>query len=187
MELDFLRDEGRTIFIRFLCSLCQKTIIRVCLKLIDNKEFFHIYNKQQSKCLSVLGTYLHVGDCNLQSCSQKWMWSADGKLMNANDFHHPMCISTNQPAESNVLSLESCSQNPLRWNCENELVKLRGYNLYLNYEKKQHDVNLLSSATNVSHWVRYSTRDNICSASKKGKNVRYTIYYSIRNNTLYEL
>lgn len=148
----------------------RKIFIRLYLKLIDNKEFFHIYDKQQSKCLSVLlGTLLHVENCNLQSCRQKWMWSADGKLINVNDLYHPMCISTNQPVESKALSLQSCSQNPLRWKCENELIKLKGYNLYLNYEKKRNDVNLFSSAGNLSHWVRYSTRDNICSASKKGK------------------
>ena len=151
--------------------LCQKHVICVFLKPLDNKEFFHIFNKRQSKCLSALRTNLSAEDCDLQSCVQKWMRSADGKLVHVNSLGADlMCISRNQPVESSVLTLQNCSQNPLRWKCENDLLKLRGYNLYLNYEKLHKHLNLLSSAGTASHWVRYSTRDNICSAGKKGKN-----------------
>ncbi|CAB4014071.1 fibroblast growth factor receptor 4-like isoform X1 [Paramuricea clavata] len=135
----------------------------------DSREFFHIYNKDKNKCLSRLSsTPLHVEDCNLQSCRQKWMWTADAQLVNVNTLQHRECISTDQPAESSALHLQSCSQNSLRWECNNTLVKLKDYDLYLNANEKN-DVKLFSYTGPWSHWVKNTTGDNICSVNRKAK------------------
>ena len=137
----------------------------------DNLEFFHIHNKNnRKKCLSSLATFLHVEDCNLQSCRQKWAWTASRQLMNVNDFTNPMCISTNQypPPQSSQLNLHNCSQKKLGWQCNNSLVKLKDYDLYLNFDVSSgYNVNLLPIAGFGSHWVKYTTRDDICSESRK--------------------
>jgi hypothetical protein len=109
--------------------------------------------------------------CDLQSCQQKWMWTADAQLVNVNDLQDPKCISTDQPAESSELHLQSCSQNPLRWECNDTVVKLKGYDLYLNPWNNGFDVNLFSYAGSWSRLVKYTTRDNICSGNRKGKSV----------------
>ncbi len=110
-------------------------------------------------------------DCDLQSCRQKWTWTASRQLMNVNDLEDPKCISTDQPADSSVLDLQKCSETTLRWECNDTLVQLKGDNLYLNYGNRGDKVNLFSYTGVWSRWVKYTTQDNICSDSRKGEEI----------------
>ena len=128
------------------------------------------------RCLSMItifsDSYLHVENCNLQSCRQKWAWTASKQLMNVNDLSKPLCISTTNPlVQSSELDGRDCSQKQLRWQCKDSLIKLKDYDLYMNLDKfsSGQKINLLSNGGNWSHWVKYTTRDYICSQSRKGK------------------
>ncbi|XP_028412687.1 hemicentin-1-like isoform X1 [Dendronephthya gigantea] len=131
----------------------------------DNKEFFQIYNKEKDKCLSNILSSLHLEDCNKHNCRQKWMRGGNGALMSGLDF---TCISTTEPVVSGkTVKLENClNRTTQEWKCHHDLLTIPGHDLYLNCDSKENIV--FSSMTGPgSRWVKYTTRDNICSENRK--------------------
>lgn len=133
---------------------------------LDNREFFQIYNQKKEKCLSLILGSLYLVDCNIHTCRQKWMWGTDGTLVSGLDFR---CISASEPVVSGkALEVKDClNRTTPKWQCHDDLLTIPGHDLYLNSDSKGDIVFSLLTGPG-SRWVKYTTRDNICSENRKG-------------------
>lgn len=134
-----------------------------------------MYNSQNKKCLSVLSDQVHVENCDLNACQQKWMWTKDSKLSSILNLKNEKCISGDGMLNSS-LYVKNCSQTSLTWECIDVAVKLKGHQLYLSTDNDGIEIKLLPYNISSNQWLNHATKDSICASNKKGILLLLLIY-----------
>ncbi|XP_046852280.1 fibroblast growth factor receptor 2-like isoform X2 [Xenia sp. Carnegie-2017] len=141
-------------------------VILIILLFKEKREFFHVYNSQNKKCLSVLSDQVHAENCDLNACQQKWMWTKDSKLSSILNLKNEKCISGEGLLNSS-LYVKNCSQTSLTWECIDVAVKLKGHQLYLSTDNDGIEIKLLPYNIGSNQWLNHATKDSICASNKK--------------------
>ncbi|CAB4037427.1 macrophage mannose receptor 1, partial [Paramuricea clavata] len=96
------------------------------------KEFL-IYNKDHNKCISIENERIAARSCNPMTDNQRWLWTQYDQLQS---IFNQTCLSVREtPVNWVRVKLSTCDRHDTYqvWACVDDLVRLKGTVLNLNY------------------------------------------------------
>lgn len=130
-------------------------------------EQFLIYNPFSKKCITVItGPILNGEECDETSPNQQWYWTTAKQLRNVLTGE---CLSIPEDAVNwDKPHLGTCDASDRKqiWTCFEELVRVEGETLNLNYGNTKPGykdrVALFDGTGSWSQWTLYGRTKNIC-------------------------
>ena len=145
-------------------------LMRIFFGIAEAREGFLIHQAEKNKCISIENEMITAKSCNPLTDNQRWRWTQYNQLQN---ILNQTCLSVREtPVNWVRLKLSTCNRHDKYqvWVCVNDLVRLNGTILNVNYgnAKGRDNVVLYQETFQLSKWKVYGENVRVCEKRPQG-------------------